>query len=447
MKRAATGLALVALVVAGIVAASVGAARSPSRTAADKATRITIWVGWSAGHELKEFQKVVAEYDQKRPNVEVKVVGGINDDKIISALRTSSGPDVVSSFTSQNVGIFCSSGGWIDLAPYLKRDKIDPSIFPKAARYYTQYQGVRCALPLLADVNGFYYNKALFKKAGLTQAPRTLSELTAYAKKLTQRNPDGSLKVVGFDPTLGWYQNTAGGWQPQIGGKYFDAAGKSAFSKDPAWGKFLRWQKSLIDWYGFDKLVRWQTGAGDEFASTHPFETGKLAMLMDGEWRVAFVANEHPELSYGTAPMPVLDGRNDLYGAGYINGTIIGIPKNGKHRDEAWDLVKYLTTNDHALATFSNGIRNVPSTRSSARSRELKPDTHFATFLKIFTHPKSDTIPITAAGANHLTTFQNFIAKWQSGKAKDLASGLRGVDKQIDALLKQAGQGGGGRVP
>ena len=83
-------------------------------------------------------------------------------------------PDVVSSFTSQNVGVYCPSGGWIDLAPYLKRDKINVNIFPATTRYYTQYGGTRCALPLLADVYGFYYNKELFKKAGLTR-PRARS--------------------------------------------------------------------------------------------------------------------------------------------------------------------------------------------------------------------------------------------------------------------------------
>ena len=41
-------------------------------------------------------------------------------------------------------------------------------MFPQASQYYTQYKGKRCALPLLADVYGFYYNKTLFKKAGLT---------------------------------------------------------------------------------------------------------------------------------------------------------------------------------------------------------------------------------------------------------------------------------------
>jgi multiple sugar transport system substrate-binding protein len=449
MKRVATGIVLLALVTAGAVAASVdAAASSPSGTARKQATKITIWVGWSAGHELKEFKKVAAEYDQKRPNVEVNVVGGINDDKIFAALRSGNVPDVVSSFMSSNVGIFCPSGGWVDLAPYLKRDHINVNIFPATSRYYTQYKGIRCALPLLADATGLYYNKTLFKKAGLTSPPKTLSQLAAYAKKLTQKNADGSLKVVGYNPNmnfyLGGYGNGASGYQPLIGASYFDKNGKSSLATDPAWAKFFRWQKSLVDYYGYNKLVRWQAGAGDEFAPSHPFETGKLAMMLDGEWRVAFIKNEHPELQYGTAPMPVDDAHPELYGAGAVNGTIIGIAKGAKHPNEAWDLVKYLTTNDHALAKFSNGIRNVPSTVSSSKSRELLPDKNFATFLKIFTNPHSQTTPITPIGLDHLTTFTNFIVKWQAGKAKDLLAGLREADKQIDGKLNQAGKGGGG---
>jgi multiple sugar transport system substrate-binding protein len=443
MKRVATMIVLIAalgLVLAGVASTSSkpdGTAQ-PAR-AKGSATNLTVWVGWSA-RELNEFKKVAAEYDQKNPQVTVKVVGGINDDKIIASLRAGNAPDVVSSFTSQNVGIYCKSGGWIDLAPYLKNDKIDVNQFPAATRYYTQYKGVRCALPLLADVYGFYYNKKLFAAAGLKGPPKTFAQLTAYAKKLTIKNADGSLKQVGFDPFFGFYQNTVGAYQPLVGAKYFDKDGNSALSKDPAWKRLLTWQKSLVDYYGHSKLVRWQAGAGDEFSAQHAFETGKLAMMMDGEWRVAFIAAEHPELQYGTAPMPTTQPAR--YGAGYINGTIIGIPKNGDNRDEAWKLVKYLTTNDHALAKFSNGIRNVPSTRTSARSKELKPDRNFAVFTKLFVHPKSDTIPITAAGAAHLDTFQSFLAKWQSGKVSNLQSGLQQVDKQIDAKIKQAGGGG-----
>jgi multiple sugar transport system substrate-binding protein len=430
MRRVVAAVA----VLAGLVLAAAGIAATSSA----KADELEIWVGWSA-RELNEFKKVVAEYDAKNPNVTVKVVGAINDDKIVAALRSGNSPDVVSSFTSQNVGVYCPSGGWIDLAPYLKRDKIDPNIFPAATRAYTQYKGVRCALPLLADAYGFYYNKRLFKKAALTRPPRTLDELTTYAKKLTTRKSDGSLDVVGFDPFIGFYQNSIGAYQPLVGAKYFDAAGKSSLSKDPAWQRLLRWQKSLVDYYGHSKLVKWQTGAGDEWSSPHAFGREKLAMMIDGEWRVAFLAADHPKTKYGTAPMPVDSQKKSLYGAGYINGTIIGIPKRGGDREEAWKLVKYLTTNTHALAMFSNGIRNVPSTAAAARSKELKPDANFATFTKIFTNPRSTTIPVTPLGSAHLETFTSFLAKWQAGKVKDLKSGLADVDEQIDAKMKQAG--------
>ena len=450
MKRVATAVILLAALVLGTVAVAGVSPEAVSTAPAAKSgkaatTTLTVWVGWSA-RELNEFKKVVAEYDRKNAAVEVKVVGGIVDDKILAALRSGNAPDVVSSFTSANVGIYCPSGGWIDLAPYLKRDNISTSIFPAATMYYTQYKGKRCALPLLADVYGFYYNKAMFKAAGLTRPPRTLGELTSYAKKLTTKKADGSLDVVGYNPFFGFYQNTISAYQPLINAKWFDGNGKSSLSKDAGWPNLLRWQKSLVDYYGHKNLVKWNAGAGDEFSASHAFERGKLAMMVDGEWRVSFIAAEHPELKYGTAPMPVANGSASKYGSGYINGTIIGIPKSAKNKDASWALVKYLTTNDHALAMFSNGIRNVPSTKSSAKSKELKADPNFATFTKIFANPKSQTVPITTAGQAYLDTFANFLAKWQAGNVKDLAGGLREVDKQIDAKLKQSGGGppGGG---
>ena len=442
MRRVTTAVVLIAavglaLALAGVASSSKGA-KAPAGGAKASATTLTVWVGWSA-RELREFKKVVAEYDKRNTNVDVKVVGSINDDKIVASLRAGQTADVISSFTSQNVGVFCKKGAWVDLKPMLEQDNVDMNQFPASTRYYTEYKDYRCALPLLADVYGFYYNKKLFRAAGLKGPPKTFAQLTTYAKKLTKRKKDGSLDVVGYVPTFGFYQNTAGVYQPLANAKYFDGSGKSILGKDAAWQRLLRWQKGLIDYYGHGKLVKWQAGAGDEFSASHAFERGKLAMMVDGEWRVAFIAAEHPELQYGTAPMPVMGG---TYGSGYINGTIIGIPERGKNREEAWKLVKYLTTNDHALATFSNGIRNVPSTRTSARSKELKPDKNFAVFTRVFTHPKSATIPITPLGAAHLDTFQSFLAKWQSGKVKDLAGGLKEVDKQIDAKMRRAGGGG-----
>jgi multiple sugar transport system substrate-binding protein len=141
--------------------------------------------------------------------------------------------------------------------------------------------------------------------------------------------------------------------------------------------------------------------------------------------------------------MPVDDAHPELYGSGYINGTIIGIPRGVKHQDQAWALVKYLTTADHPLAVLSNGLRNVPTTQSSLKSKEIVPDAHFATFLKMFAHPKSGTSPILASGQAYTNSVQRFFQQWQAGKVKDLNAGLKSLAKQLDAQVAQAKGGGG----
>ena len=148
-------------------------------------------------------------------------------------------------------------------------------------------------------------------------------------------------------------------------------------------------------------------------------------MNFDGEWRVAFIHNEHPNLDYGTAPMPVDDAHPELYGSGYINGTIIGIPRGVKHQDQAWALVKYLTTNNHsARAVSRTGSATCRRRRARCTRRRSSPDAHFTTFLKIFANPKSGTSPILASGQAYTNAVQNFFQQWQAGKVKDLHGGL-----------------------
>ena len=188
MKRRTTTVVLVAAL--ALLAAAVGgftrgtASAGTAASARADATTLTVWVGWSA-RELNEFKKVVAEYDAKNPNVEVKVVGGINDDKIIAALRSGNGPDVVSSFTSSNVGLYCSSGGWIDLAPYLKREQHRHEPVPgrrRATTRSTRASAARCRCSPTCTASTT--TRTLFKKAGLTRP----AEDDAAADRSTRRS-------------------------------------------------------------------------------------------------------------------------------------------------------------------------------------------------------------------------------------------------------------------
>ncbi|MEU0572004.1 ABC transporter substrate-binding protein [Nonomuraea sp. NPDC005983] len=417
---------------------ALGSQPKPAGTApsALPATTIELWHGFSADSEVKAFTDAIAGFNKKYPQITVKLVKGVQDEQITQAVRGGRPPDVASSFTTDSVAAWCKSGVFQDLTPVIKQDGIDLSVMPAVVNDYTQYEGERCVMPLLTDAYGLYYNKALMKGH---QPPKTLSELTKLAKELTVRDPDGTIKVAGFVPSAQYYENTPGHWSPMVGAKWTNPDGTSAIGSDPAWKKLLTWQKELIDWYGYANLEKFRKSLGDEFSANHPFYKNKVAMAIDGEWRVAMLANEAPKIDYGTAPMPVDDAKPDLYGGGFTAGTVIGVPKGAKHPEAAWALVKYLTTDTDALVTLANAIRNVPTTTAALESPQLKKDEHFQTFLDIFANPKTTTIPAHVNSTFNQEALQSFIASWEKGSAKDLDSGLAGVDKTINDKLKLSG--------
>lgn len=390
--------------------------------------------------EADALQQVVDDFEAKYPEIHVVVKSGQDDDKMTQAISAGQGPDVGLSYSTDIVGKFCASAAWQDLTPYINRDKINLGDIPAPVQQYTEFGGRRCTMPFLADAYGLYYNKTMFAAAGITAPPKTLSEFAADTQKLTQRNPDGSLKVAGFDPLYGFYENSAAHFAPMTGAQWLSRDGRSAIGSDPAWLKLLTWQKGLIDWFGYDKLTKFQAGFGDEFSAANAFEKGQVAMEIDGEYRIASIAADNPpNFDYGVAPMPVADDRPDLYGSGYITGNVIGISKNAKNPEAAWQFIKYLTTETNAVVRLANGIKNIPTINSALTSSDLAVDPKFRVFLDIFANPKTSTTPPSSAGTAYQDDMQAFLNNWQAGKVNDVAAGLKGVDNQINQQLALGG--------
>jgi multiple sugar transport system substrate-binding protein len=404
---------------------------------------ISFWVPFTQ-RQLADMNSVVADFHRLYPTITVKVRGGVTDDNIVAAIRSGSPPDLTMSQEAENLGEYCGTGAWINLTPYIQRDHINLNVLPSAVRDYTQYKGDRCAVPDLADTYGLYYNKALLAKAGITSPPKTFTELTADAKKLTQFNPDGSIKVAGFVPTSSFYENAAVHYAP-LWNAQWDENGKSSLATDPTWAAYLRWEKQLIDFYGASKLARFLSKAGEEFSPSNDFETGKIAMEIDGEWRVQFIKSDGAKIQYGTAPAPVDPAQPELYGAGYTTGNTIGIPKGAAHPAAAWLLARYLGFNAAAIAKFAVGLGNVPTLVPELSDPKLTHDPEFDTFLKIFGNAHTATDPNTAIGNANQEMLQSFQSKWEDGSVPEsgLISGLKNVDSQIDAQVANATAGQG----
>jgi multiple sugar transport system substrate-binding protein len=412
---------------------------------------LQMWSEWTSPRETKTFNKIFDLFQQQYPWITVDSKTGLTDQKIIASINAGDAPDTVLSFGVDNVGKFCQSGAWIDLNKYIN----DPNVgfdlkatIPSAALTYTAYNGIQCSLPFETDATGLYYNLDMFKNAGISSPPKTTDELIADAKKLTQFNADGSIKVAGFVPWLGYNccGNTSLSFGHMFGASWLDAQGDPAFSSDPQWAAMFEWQKRFItDVYGkgnfangSDALQRFVAGSADEFSASNDFEIGRVAMTLDGEWRPAFVADEHPELNYDSAPMPVAPDQPDLYGSGIVGGTVIGIPRGSAHEAEAWLLIKYMATDTSPIVHIANFANNVPTTFEALKSPDLNLPPQFQTFMDVFNNPHSEYRPTTPIGEGLATYLDNFADKWQTGSTSDLQGGLAEVAQNTKTSLEQA---------
>ena len=166
-------------------------------------------------------------------------------------------------------------------------------------------------------------------------------------------------------------------------------------------------------------------------------------MMIDGEWRVAFLAADHPGLAYGTAPMPV-DGNKSLYGSGYINGTIIGIPKGGKNHDRGLG-ARQVPDDEHARARDRSptGSATSPRPRRRRGRRSSSPTRTSRRSRRSSSTRSRRRFPSRRSARRTSRRFTSFLAKWQAGKVKDLR-GRRSPRSTSRSTPSSSRSGGGG---
>jgi multiple sugar transport system substrate-binding protein len=414
-----------------------GCASSSSPRNSGGTTTVEFWVGWQ-DREFQSLQKVIAGFEQTHPTIKVHLVPNQSDPtKVTLAVQSGNGPDLATAWGTDQLGKLCASGVLSDLSSYEQRDHVVAAQFPRAAQAAFAYQGRHCALPYLADTLGLYYNKDLLAAAGYSGPPRSTSQMIAMAKRLTEYNRDGSIKVAGFVPIMGFAQSYMVNYSGWFGTPYFDANGKADTARDPRWTALFTFLKQIVDAEGYAKLSKFVATAGPDGSNSDEFDNGKVAMLLDGEWRTAGIDRDFPKLNYGTAGLPAPTDDPVQAGASNISVTLLGIPKNAKHRDAAWVLARYLAVQTPALVQFASAIHNVPTTVAALQSSSLSLGTHFAPFLAAAANPHSSFPPILASGPVYEDPIETFAEQWMAGKISNLHAGLVNLDSTIDKLVAQ----------
>ena len=165
VRRAAATRFSIAVVLLAVLAAACGGTGSAKTKVGDpnSTTPVTInlWT-FASGLELQKVAKLVDRFHAKYPYITVKVTGSkgadSNNGSLKLAATSSTSPDVGMMNGPDDIGQFCQKGLFQDLTPLIARDKLDPSVFTKGTLDYTAAAGKQCALPLLTDAYGLYFN-------------------------------------------------------------------------------------------------------------------------------------------------------------------------------------------------------------------------------------------------------------------------------------------------
>ena len=297
------------------------------------------------------MQRIVAAYNATNPAVQVEhvtvTIGSTSDNsQLLTAVRAGTGPDVYymnRPFLTQRAG----DGALEDITAPLTQ--IDPNIATKYLDFAwkeVQYKGRTYGLPFDTDSRALFYNKTLLREAGVDPAvldpsngPITLAQLKDIASRVDQKNAQGQYTRVGFIPTYG--QGWLFTWGFTYGGTFVDINTSTITATDPKIVSALTWMK---DWF---------SGMGpmdvQAFLSTYdppnnppqqnPFYTGRIAMMISGDWEFASFKEYAPnaEFAYTYIPVPNSGDKSMAWSAGWS----MCVPRGSKRIDAAARFMAY----------------------------------------------------------------------------------------------------------
>ena len=425
------GLAVMGMI--GLLVFSGCAKKKVERVEEGKITlRFTIW---GTPEQIKTEKLIIAGFEEKYPDIKIKLehIPEPYNDKLMTMIVGRTAPDVM--MIERGVyPQYAAKGVFLDLEPYIKRDKVDISDIYPLTFYSFRYKGKLYAFP--RDISGIvmYYNKTMFEKEGVPFPDEnwTWNDFRNACKKLTRdTNGDGIVDQFGsVQPdwfTLIWAN----------GGNILDNPHnptKCVIDSPEA----IAGVQFIVDLYK-EKIIA-PPRVIREQGSYELFAIGKVGMYFDGRWMAPeFVGIKH--FKWDVAPVPKGKvGRVTLHG-----GTAYGISAYTKYPEEAWKFVEFYCGYEGIKIAVKGG-RTTPVYKSLANSPlylNQRPPENMKAFvetMEINVGKQISYVPENAEiGEIFWRNFDYLVSDLTAGKKVDLKKACEKIKQEVDKLLVKAG--------
>lgn len=321
---------------------------------------------WAPGGKV--WEDVYKEFQETHPDIELKFVpltGSFDErkQKLLTSVAGGVPPDVmwVDRFEVSQWAAFDALTPLDEYLPkygvsssqYIKQTW-DEAIFPWDEQLY--------ALPWQTDVRLIFWNKDIFREAGLDPEtfPVTWEDQLELNKKITKFDDKGNVERIGFAVVEGLGANGgewALGWAN--GGEFMTDRSTKVTLNDPKLVETLEWLVEMTDASGgVEKAAAFQGTWGTEIQA--PFFTGKIAAMVHGDWTFESIARYAPDLDFGVAPIyrrDIYQEEKELVPITFSGGHAFSIPKGAKNLDDAFEFISWITgingTRAHRKASLS----------------------------------------------------------------------------------------------
>jgi multiple sugar transport system substrate-binding protein len=415
-------------------------ALSLARPARAADTTLAIWTGFP---EVQPFYQAVADaYTKLHPEVKFTVFSTSlreMEQKLSAAVPTGTGPDIFDIGT--NISVNFIEAGLLDPNPADIDQYLKGGGWNKFLVDFVSLKGKTYGLPLWEGSKAsMYYNKAMFKEAGIAEPPATFPDLVAAAQKLVKFDASGKMTRSGVSLRLS-------GQGSGIAEKFryiLEAAGAPLIVQTPS-GKY----HNGFDNDGGRAALQFVVDAVQKYKIDDPkvqhdadaFVAGNTAMLFREAWVIGEIQGKNPSLDYGVAPIPKWTASSPYKmllqpWAVYVNGKSASKPA-------AYEFLKFVTNKENSLR-----LTEMTGWVSERQDVDWKPLLDKVPQFQVFVEPPKDmqyyvepVLPpwdeIESKMADKLVAA--YVDPSLNGNPAKVAAAVKAMAAQTDQLLKEAG--------
>ncbi len=324
-------------------------------------------------------QGIIKDFEIKHPEIKINIVEGPNAANLLEDLYTSAFILGDSPYDLVNMDVvwtpkFAAAGWLLDLTDKITPDEL--AAFSDKDVEGRRYQGKLYGIPMRSDVGMLYYREDLLKKAGF-EPPETFADLFKISQSLQKQNKvDWGYIWQGkqYEGLVAMFVEVLQGH----GGFWVNPENLEVGLDKPETIQAIKFLKQTVE----DKISPSGVTTYQEEETRRLFQSGKAVFLRNWPYVWPLANTDNSPLKGKIAIKPMLATRDNKGGA-CLGGWALGISKSSKHPQEAWEAIKYFTS-EEAQRNFILEAGFVPSRRSLFTDPAIvKKYPHYPKLLKV----------------------------------------------------------------